>query len=407
MKIRLVTENASERLLWQHRIMNCQPPEPIEWVTEAAKNKDKLVWLISSEQSLSAYYQARANGDCNKISTLVIVTDAYKVVADDANYKAAIGNLKQAAEVLLCEADFEPGLLRQGLFKPCNPLNWPTVNWKRSWIKSNAFPKGQSAWGCKPQHVKLCVSGPAALAYELGAVYAMRPDCHVLVIDLDRFTPTADLYTGVKSILESPYAFFNKASATGLNVILDCAKKGNLQKDIFSKCAQRVKGFERLHVLTGVYQLADYEYYRAEDIKAIIERAAGYYDVILMRTNSFIYDGFTLMAQKLADLVLTGLEPDIGAFRAYRQSTHLLKEKQGIPLTAQRWVLAETHKISSSEVAFYEQLAGSDCMGRIPYLVERQHCAATGSGYLKRVERQLVNAYKPVLQAIEKVGVNA
>ena len=405
MKIKLVTHSASERLLWQHRIMNCQPPEGIAWVAEELAPNDKLVWIISDETSLKAYQQTLLNEHWGKVSTLVIVVDAYKVAVSDKDYLESLESLKFSTDVLLLEADYEPGVLRQCLFKPMGRID---VSGKRPRLSlRNVLSGNHKGWSGKFQHIKVCVSGPAPLAYELGAMYALQPDCHVLVLDLDRFAPTADIYTGVKAILDGQYEFFNKASATGLNVLLDCAKKGNLQKEVFSKCTQTVKGFERLHILTGVYQLADYEYYRAEDIKAIIERAAGYYDVILMKTNGFIYDGFTLMAQKLADLIITGLEPDIGAIRAYRQTVQLLKEKQGIPLSAQHWVLVETQKTTAVDMAFYENLAGSSCMGRIPKLVERQNCTATGVYYLSGVERQLSTDYKHLMRAMEKVGVMA
>lgn len=405
MKIKLVTNHPSERLLWQHRIMNCQPPEAIEWLTDDDAGPEKIIWIISDEAGLRAYDQAQFHKRRMKVSSFVILAEAFKGVVEEKAYQETVNKMELSAEALLCEADYTPGVLRQCLFKPASKPDSVGLNWWRRRSLPSALLNKSISWAKKPQHVKLCVSGPAALAYELGAMFSLQTDCHVLVIDLDRLTPTADLYTGVKAILEGQYEFFNRATATGLNVLLDCAKKGNLQKEVFSKCTQTVKGYEQLHVLSGVYQLADYEYYRAEDIKMIVERASGYYDVILMRTNGFIYDGFTLMAQKLADLIITGLEPDIAMVRAYRQTVHLLKEKQGIPLSAQYWVLAEMRKASAIEIAFYENLAGSNCMGRIPYFLERQRCTATGEYYLSRYEHQLIADYRGLMQAIEKAMV--
>ncbi len=51
----------------------------------------------------------------------------------------------------------------------------------------------------KQPRMRICVHGKSSLVYELGAVLSSVSDQSVLVMDLDRMTPTADIYCGCKA----------------------------------------------------------------------------------------------------------------------------------------------------------------------------------------------------------------
>lgn len=403
MKLNLRTANASERLFWQHRINDCHPPVPIEWVYGWEEKSDKVIWVISTDEAYETLINSLEESPQSR-QVAIIVTEEWQFKKSSDDFHTYIEALKAVSTELILESEYEPQQLYQCLFKPRSRDRQERLftSAKKMWEKQSLV-KRREREVVQPR-LKLCVFGEAALAYELGAVFSMQEGCRVLLMDLDRLQPTADVYVGVKPIVEGHYDFFSKTSATGLNVLLDCAKKGSLHGEIFSKCTQAVKGYNRFEVLTGVYQQGDYEYYRAEDLKPIVERAAGYYDVILLKTNSFLYDGFTLMAMKLADEIVAGLEPDIANIRAYRQMVQLLKEKQDVSLERQFWVLFEDKKVKQLESGFFESLAGRTCIGKIPVLEARSNCRATGNNYLKDSKDGLKKAYQPVVKALLKAG---
>lgn len=255
--------------------------------------------------------------------------------------------------------------------------------------------------------MKLCISGHSALAYEMAAALAEFPDRQVLLMDLDRFAPSADLYAGVKPFVNQPYDFFTKVSATGLNILLDCGKKGQVHREAFLKCSQTVKGFSNLHVLTGVYQLGDYEYYKSEDLASLVDLAAGYYDVIVLKTNCYPYDGFTLMAMAKSDYILTGLKPSVEEVRAHKQLTDLLWEKQNISRERQGWVAFESGQADALERRFLTSLNEEGFIGWVPELEARLRCERTGSSYLKQSRERLEEIYQPMIARIGERLVSA
>lgn len=248
--------------------------------------------------------------------------------------------------------------------------------------------------------LKLCLFGNPSVAYEIGAVLASYYNQQVLLMDLDRLSPSADLYTGVNVTVKVQYDFFTKTSATGLNILFDCLKKGELHREAFIKASQRVKGIDGFNILTGSYQLSDFEYYRSEDLVKLVDRAAGYYDVIIMRTNGFPYDGFTLKAFAMADYIVGVLNTEIHEIRAYRQMVELLNEKQKIRLDKHFWLSHESKPIDPLENSFFQSLAGTPWIGSTDELEARTRCSRTGKGYLKSELKQLISMYIPLIDKI-------
>ena len=270
------------------------------------------------------------------------------------------------------------------------------------------FRKGKKrtkTWSEKLPRMRICVHGESALAYELGAVLSSTSEQSVLVMDLDRLSPTADVYCGVKPVVKEKYDFYSKATATGLNILLDCMKKSVLSRDVFRLCTQQPKGYPKLHILTGVYKLEDYEYYKGEDLKNLVDSASAFYDVIVLKTNSFPYDGFTLNSFLMVDAILWGGSPAIESIRYHRQLVQLMEAKQKIPLQKQLWTLFERPSMEGLEKNFLVEMGIGTYCGSIPYWEKREKCLRIGTGYLNTNRTELEDAYIPIIQAIYRGGV--
>lgn len=259
-------------------------------------------------------------------------------------------------------------------------------------------------WLGKQPRLKLCVHGESALAYELGAVLTSVSDQSVLVMDLDRMAPTADIYCGIKPVVKEKYDFYSKATATGLNILLDCMKKSALSREVFRLCTQQPKGYPNLHILTGVYKLEDYEYYKSEDLKHLVDSASSYYDVILLKTNSFPYDGFTLNGFIMADAILWGGKGAIESIRYNRQLIQLMDNKQKISMEKQLWTLFESPDMEGMEKNFLVEMGLGTYCGSIPYCEKREKCLRIGERYLDKKRRELERVYTPVIKTIYKGG---
>lgn len=434
MRIKLIAEMASDRLLWQHRILYHQKEVSFRLLSQEqgmiSDQENVVVWVIStySEYEKVLLFTEKSTYKGNLLLVLSLELER-KLSSDELDgFKE---RCTVCADEVLLESDYSAEVLFQRLFKPrtkqqqafakvhssiaaeetvliCQapeesriPLMRQFQSRWRLFSLKNRTPDKTPAPKSFPR-MKLCVYGQSALAYELAAVIASSEGVQVLVMDLDRLAPSADVFMGVKPMLPQAYEFFTKVSATGLNVLLDCAKKGAIQRETFIKCTQALKAFPSCHVLTGVYQMTDYEYYKTEDLTLLIDKAASYYDVVILKTNKYAYDGFTLMAMHMADIIISGLPPAIEEIRAHHQLILLLQEKQRISIEKQAWVLFEEEPIGTLEIGFIESLTRGNYLGNISKLAERQKCALTGEGYLKKKYATLNQVYTPLLRRIQQ-----
>lgn len=422
MYIAIIAEQPSNRLLWQYRVKQFQ--ESLHYEIEILSNQeatgrsDVEAWLVVLDQGTEEEVLQRIKAHEDLASHVVFILPQNLMVSEE--WLEAI--LDERSVYCFLEKNYDKEAFFQMVFKPQTASKavideeQQTENLETVWIESQkqevvkvqGFKKlfrgftnnSMQAGGKVLPRLKLCVFGEAATAYELAAVLSSHFNQQVLLMDIDRLMPSADLYTGVNSTVKVQYDFFAQATATGLNILLDCLKKGELHREAYQRATQSPKGFKNLHVLTGVYQLADYEYYRSDDLVKLMDKAAAYYDVILLRSNGYPYDGYALQAFGEADYILAGLRYEIDVVRAYRQMTQLLCEKQGIKMEKHGWVGFEGRDKNPLEKQFFESIAGVKQLGNISFLQQREQGKSTGKFYLKPAEIQLSKIYVPIIEAL-------
>lgn len=272
--------------------------------------------------------------------------------------------------------------------------------WK-TWFRGGSESESVRA---SPLGKRLCLAflGEAETAYEMGAVMSELYQKEVLIMDLDRFLPSSDTVTGVEIITKTGYELLSETSATGLNILMDCAKRNSLSKGVFERCAQQPKGLKGLKIITGVYQLDAFEYYQDEYLKAVIDKAVRFYDYVLLKVNDMPYDIFTLQSFLTADRIVAALPLSINRVRAYKQLKSVLCDKQGIEERKHVWIASGCENLSSSDMAFYSALAGAPPLGKLSTLKERTTNQRTGKPYCHKVIESLGEVYKPFIETLFK-----
>lgn len=438
MELLLISNQPSNRLIWQNRILAFTEVIPFNLkigsnIEDPSTLFDAIILVLDDPHLSGDLLLSMLQTSMKKASHVVCII-CESPGSDFLQFQQIV---KEQGCHFIWERQFNPSAFYQMLFKPrrileedrrgpssaevtevISPLSemgendlpqtkvgkifktWGTENLKGKIFGGKTKPMdGINSVKTLPR-LKICLLGEAYSIYELGAVLADYYNQQVLVLDLDRLMPSADLYTGVKATVNVQYDFFSKTSATGINILFDCLKKGELHREAFQKASQRVKGIEGYHILTGSYQMNDFEYYRSEDLAKLVDRAAGYYDVILMKTNGFPYDGFTLKAFALSDYIVAALNLEIHHLRAYRQMVELLDDKQNIKVSKHFWMSCNAQPLDPIENSFFESLAGTQWLGPVRQLQARDECGRTGKNYLKSSMSQLIPIYTPLIDKL-------
>ncbi len=432
MYIHLIVNHSGDRLKWQYEISQLETPidfsigitvQHVEHFQTSALSPGDVVVVVVNEPTQINHLKTLKGLINENFHVLVLIKESFEMAYGKLTVMNLLSEAHPYLDAFLFETEFTKENLYQCLFKP-QKLKFgvweasiseetvlipsterePLLPLFRSRMKPRKPIEMLSKRAEKLPRQRICVHGQGALAYELGAVLSSDYNQSVLIMDIDRTMPTADIYCGVKPVVTEKYDFYSKATATGLNILLDCMKKRELGREAFQLCTQKVKGFPELQVLTGVYKMEDYEYYKSDDLKRLLHSASQYYDVVILRTNSFPYDGFTLNSFLYADLVLCGVKPSIESVRYNRQLIQLMAAKQNISVTRQLWVLFESPKMPSLEKKFLIEMGMGTYCGSVPFDGHRDKCQRIGEAYLHKQRQALQVVYQPIIKAIYSGG---
>lgn len=429
MIIHMIVERPTDRLNWQYQLnqfkgkvdFSLSPalPSVTKLQVETLCDEDVVLILLNDLEGLGTIKEMLCQLP-QSINPVAVISKECEINYGSQLIEKHFQERRLFFGAVYYESEGNSESLYQCLFKPRKSLEnqgtYPGAEEETVFIETTKSEgKGLGLFGRqkrgsrpalgKQPRMRICVHGESALAYELAAVLSSVSNQSVLVMDLDRMSPSADIYCGVKPVVKEKYDFYSKATATGLNILLDCMKKSTLSREVFGLCTQQPKGYSNLHILTGVYKLEDYEYYKAEDLKNLVDSAFAYYDVILLKTNSFPYDGFTLNAFLMADTILWGGKASIESIRYNRQLIQLMDGKQKIPIEKQLWTLFERSDLEGLEKNFLVEMGLGTYCGSIPYCEKREKCLRVGERYLDKKRRELESVYIPIIKTIYKGGL--
>lgn len=214
----------------------------------------------------------------------------------------------------------------------------------------------------------------------------------IAVLDVDRFDPKLDVYLNSKCYIKSVYTHLEVNRTTGLNLLIDAIHKNTLTPQYAKHLALSVNGVRNLHFYSGSYILDDYEFFKLEDFKRIVQFLKGNYDMVVLSTNKFMYDGFTchaLMASTSNIIPISGHITDI------KEKTKLmgfLDKKQQVKADKNFYVLFDYNRKLHVDMTLVKELVSGVCHP-IPYSQHRSFGLSNHYHLTKHMKRSLLNNY--------------
>ena len=304
------------------------------------ENKEYINWLAAK-----AVYDVFIDGQCT-------FDDIYTAIINKDNIKVKVE--KQIIEK-------EKIVYKDRIIKEKELV---TVNFKR--IILNVWDNAE--FGC-----------------ELAYTAARMTNYKVLLVDLDMLSPKADLILKIKP----PELNQDK----GLNAILD-----NLQRNIFDmnsfyeSCTRLLDNF---YIVTGNYDLKNYEYYTEDSILKLIDKSYQNFDITILLSNRFIYDLATLISLTKSDYNIISIKPDIVSLREFKNYISFLKEKQHIDDKKFLFVSYGYGKNSlSSDII---KAVVKNYIGKVQYSKHREKMRNSKALFIKRKFKETSQDYISIL----------
>lgn len=240
-------------------------------------------------------------------------------------------------------------------------------------------------------HLKICTWGESGFSYELGAYFSGALGKRTLVIDGDRLNPTSDLYLNVSPLIKHTYESYTTTQSTGLNILIDSQKRGSMSQGIIDKVCQPVKGFKNYFVLTGCYNLKDFEYYTKEEFSKLIAGVASYFDVLIIKVNPYAYDGFSAIGRLVCDVNFAAYPGTAEHLRQFSQLIHFMQNTQGETLNKSYFVEYSEFGQKSMSALSLKMVAENFLIGKI----QRQK-------FSRVTDTLSLNGLKPLSGPLEK-----
>lgn len=236
----------------------------------------------------------------------------------------------------------------------------------------------------------------AEFACELAYNAAKNTNYDVLLIDADLLAPKADFILNLRK-------YPNKIVSTGtfgdsgINIILDSLAKNTYSNELlFASCVQR-KELKNLHILTGNYDIGNYEYYNQDSYVSLIEKAYQNFDITIIAVNRSIYDAFTLISLVKSDYNLIPTPANLNMFREFNSYLMFLNKTQNLPLEKSKFIAYEYQPGIDMEKSLMKELSEKNYIGSISYSTRRQKYRNLKAPYVRRMDQNIVNEYIDLL----------
>jgi hypothetical protein len=184
---------------------------------------------------------------------------------------------------------------------------------------------------------------------------------------------------------------------TGLNLLCEAAAGNRIDTKFFTQVSLRRRELDNLFIVTGSYNIDDYEYYSDEILAQVIDDAYRSFDITILIINSFIYDAFTVVALARSDCNIISTSADILSLRTYNNCREFLAEKQNIQFDKYKFVVFDREPGSRPDRALLETAVGDAYIGRIRYSGKRNACRNLKKAYAKVMEREVAEDYRKLL----------
>jgi cellulose biosynthesis protein BcsQ len=233
-------------------------------------------------------------------------------------------------------------------------------------------------------------------ACELAYAAAKLSKLKILIADLDLLSPSVDIHLNVRKYpgnIKGSGLFGN----TGLNIVLESAEKKVLESEIIEKASVRRRELSNLFILTGCYNLEDYEYYSNESLLIFLECAVRCFDIVVLCVSRSIYDLYTILSLDRSDINIIAANPSVRELRDYNRWVEHLNKKQRINTEKYKYVIYGWNPEISWQHEFAQRVLGGRLMGLVRCSIRRERYRSLKASYVQKMERPVVSDYFHIL----------
>jgi len=253
--------------------------------------------------------------------------------------------------------------------------------------------------GQRPDSFKkliLTVWDNAEFGCELAYMAAKLSGLEVLLVDADLLSPKADLILNVR---KNPDSIKTEGlyEDSGFNIIMDTIEKNVFNPAFFSDACISRKDAKNLHILTGNYNIENYEYYSKDTYKIFLEKCYNAFDITIILVNRSIYDLFTLISLDKSDYNLIATKADIISIRDFNNQIQFLHEKQLMDINKFKFIGYEFEENICLKESILKEVTENNYLGHISYNKKRVLYRNLKAPYARRMPVKQVDEYKDIL----------
>jgi len=248
----------------------------------------------------------------------------------------------------------------------------------------------------------ITVMNEPRLAAELSVALAKgNKNKMVAILDADRFSPKLNVFLNAKSYIKSVYTHLDFQRTTGLNLLIDATQKHVLTQKYAQHLSLRVSGYRNIHYFSGSYMLEDYEYYKLEDYKKIIHFLRNTYDLLIIHTNDFIYDSFTVHSLMCSDVNLIACDGLMHDVKDKLKYMNFLEKQQRIDHEKNVFVIFDYDKKKHLDIRVLKHTLNQNLVS-VPYMKQR---SLNSSQYAltRHMKKRVLYQYNHLIKYISQV----
>ncbi|TCT17027.1 hypothetical protein EDC18_101323 [Natranaerovirga pectinivora] len=199
---------------------------------------------------------------------------------------------------------------------------------------------------------------------ELGWVITNTTNLKVLLIDSDALESSLAQTLGMKNTyntaVNSPLI-----TQSSFNIAMDYISKETFNKKVFESICVQLQS--SLYVLTGNDNLENYEYYPNNAFVKLLNGSLEIFDIVLVNTNSNIYDEFLIHSFYHSDILLFPIEAYLNRLHTINSYLAFLHNKQNISIEKGKFISFNYRKEIHLPDAYMKEITNNNFIGRIDY----------------------------------------
>lgn len=236
----------------------------------------------------------------------------------------------------------------------------------------------------------------AEFGCEFAYIAAKLSGYNVLLLDLDLLAPKADMILNVEKYCDR-YLAEGKGSLSVFDSIMSAMGSNCFSSELLYEISRRKADVSNLYIVTGSYELSNYEYFSDENLNRLIDAAYRNFDLTVILANRSIYDSFTALSLLKSDYNIAAIKAEPVLLREFNNYAVFLKDKQDIPIEKLKFVFFEYDRSLHLSPQHLLEITQGNMIGTVGCSRRRVKYRNMRNTYARRMEPQIVYDYKQLL----------